>query len=187
MTDPLAVWHADHIAFAKLLDLLEGQIAAFHAGERPNYELMADIVDYLHLYGDHFHHPREEAAFTRLIDRDPEMRLPVNRLLQEHRVIAKAGDELLRRLGEIADDVMTSRSDVETAAATYLVYYRHHLSTEESKIMPRARDLLTSDDWAAATEAMPEAPDAICNGDFEARYGELRKYVSLRSGKAADG
>lgn len=179
MADPLALWHADHVDFSRLLDLLEAQVAAFHAGERPSYELMSDIVDYLRQYADRFHHPREEVAFARLVERDPEMRLPVNRLLQEHRVIARAGDELLDRLEEIRDDVMTIRANVEAAAATYLVYYRHHLAAEESKVMPRAAELLTRDDWAAAKEAAPVGPDPLCGADFEVRYRELRKYIAL--------
>ncbi|MCB1908650.1 MAG: hemerythrin domain-containing protein [Rhodocyclaceae bacterium] len=183
MAEPLALWHADHVVFGRLLDLLEIQVAAFHAGERPNYELMTDIVDYLRQYGDRFHHPREEAAFCRLVERDPEMRLPVNRLLQEHRVIARAGDDVLERLGEVADDVMTERADVEAAAATYLVYYRHHLATEEGKIMPLAKELLTGDDWAAAGEAVQGAPDPLSGVDFDERYRELRKHIALHPAK----
>ena len=125
---PVAIWHADHVVLPGF-DLFESQLEAFHAGERPNYELMIEIVD-LRQYGDRFHHPREEVAFERLVERDPGTRLPVNRLLQEHRVIARAGDEVLERR-EIVEDVMIERAAVEAAAATYLVHYRHHLTTEE--------------------------------------------------------
>ena len=187
MAEPLAQWHADHIVFARILDLFEVQVEAFHAGERPNYELMTDIVDYLRQYGDRFHHPREEAAFNRLVERDPDMRMPVNRLLQEHRVIAQAGDEILARLGEVADDAMTERAAVEAAAATYLVYYRHHLSTEEGKVMPRARALFTSDDWAAVTAAMGEAPDPLSGADFDERYRALRKFIALDPARSRKG
>lgn len=181
MAEPMALWHADHVAFARLLDLLETQVEAFHAGERPNYELMTDIIDYLQQYGDRFHHPLEDAAYLRLVDRDPRMRLPVNRLLQEHRVIALAGEELLARLGEVAGDVMIERAAVEMAAATYLVYYRHHMSTEESRIMPRARELLTKDDWAATTEAIQDAPDPLGSDRFDERFRELGKFIALPS------
>ena len=84
MADPIAVWHADHVSFTRLLDLLEKQVAAFHEGERANYELMRDIVCYLRHFPDRFHHPREDVAFARLVERAPGMQLPINRLLQEH-------------------------------------------------------------------------------------------------------
>jgi hemerythrin-like domain-containing protein len=76
---------------------------------------------------------------------------------------------------------------VEAAAATYLVYYRHHLATEESKVLPRAAELLTREDWVATREAVGDAPDAMSGADFGERYRELRKFVALhaaRSGKA---
>lgn len=187
MAEPVAIWHADHVVFARLLDLFESQLEAFHAGERPNYELMTEIVDYLRQYGDRFHHPREEVAFERLVERDPGMRLPVNRLLQEHRVIARAGDEVLERLGEIVEDVMIERAAVEAAAATYLVYYRHHLTTEERKVLPRAGELLTEDDWAAVKDAIEDASDPLSGADFEERYRELRKYIALHPARSRPG
>ena len=182
MAEPLAVWHAEHVNFARLLDLLETQVAAFHRGERPNYDLMVDIVYYLRSFADRVHHPREDVAFARLAGRGPGMELVINRLLQEHRVIATAGNELFDRLNEAAGDVMTPRVALEAAAATYLVYYRHHLATEEREIMPRATQLLTQEDWAAVAATVPAASDTLFGDDVEARFRELRKQIALEAG-----
>ena len=182
MAEPLAVWHAEHVNFARLLDLLETQVAAFHRGERPNYDLMGDILYYLRNFADRFHHPREDVAFARLLERDPGVQLVINRLLQEHRVIATAGDEFFNRLNEVAGDVMTPRATVEAAAATYLVYYRHHIATEEREIMPRAAQLLTQEDWAAVTATVPTGPDPLFGDDVEARFRELRRQIALEAG-----
>jgi hemerythrin-like domain-containing protein len=179
MAEPLALWHAEHVNFARLLDLLETQIAAFHRGERPNYDLMSSIVYYLRSFGDCVHHPREDVAFARLVEREPGMELVINRLLQEHRVIATAGDELFNCLNEAAGDVMTPRVALEAAAATYLVYYRHHLATEEREIMPRAPQLLTQEDWAAVAATVPAASDPLFADDVEVRFRELRKQIAM--------
>jgi len=48
--------------------------------------------------------------------------LPINRLLQEHRVVAAAGDERLKRLNEAVHGALISRETLETAAAIYFVY-----------------------------------------------------------------
>jgi hemerythrin-like domain-containing protein len=185
MAEPLALWHAEHVNFARLLDLLETQVAAFHRGERPNYELMGDIVYYLRSFTDRFHHPREDIAFARLAERDPDMQLMVNRLLQEHRVIATAGDELFNRLNEVAGDVMTPRATIEAAAATYLVYYRHHIAVEERDIMPRAAQLLTHEDWAAM--AFPVSPDPLFGNDIQERFRELRRQIALEARMSRQG
>jgi hemerythrin-like domain-containing protein len=179
MAEPLAVWHAEHINFARLLDLLDTQVAAFHRGDRPNYDLMGNIIYYLRSFADRFHHPREDVAFGRLVERDPDMQLVINRLLQEHRVIATAGDEFFNRLNEVAGDIMTPRATVEAAAATYLVYYRHHIATEEREIMPRAAQLLTQGDWAAVEATVP--PDPLFGDVVEARFQELRSQIALEA------
>ena len=181
MAEPLAVWHAEHVNFARLLDLLETQVAAFHRGERPNYDLMVDIVYYLRSFADHFHHPREDVAFARLVEREPGMQLVINRLLQEHRVIARAGDEFFNRLNEVAEDVVTPRAALEAAAATYLVYYRHHLATEEREVMPRAAELLTEEDWVAVAATVPAGSDPLFGDDVEARFRELRRQIAIEA------
>jgi len=177
MSKVLDEWHDEHRRFSHLLDILGKEVATFHAGDDPDYELMRDIVQYLLHFADRFHHPREDVAFSRLAERDPGMRMVVTRLLQEHRVIARAGAELLRRLDEIEADVVVSRAAIEASAATYLLYYRHHLGTEEAQILPRAATLLTPEDWTAVTAAVPTGPDPLFGKQAEAGYETLRRHI----------
>jgi hemerythrin-like domain-containing protein len=156
MTNPVAAWHADHVRFTRLLDMLEQEVALFHSGGQPNYELMRDIVLWLRHYADGVHHPREDAAFERMVQRDPDLRIPVNRLLQEHRIIAYAGESLLTRLDDAANGGFAPRAELEAAAATFLAYYRGHMATEESKVLPRASELLQDADWAAVAAVVPK-------------------------------
>jgi hemerythrin-like domain-containing protein len=181
MSTPIEQWHAEHVNFSQLLTLLEQQLARFHADAHPDYALMLDVVDYLRHYPDRIHHAREDIAFARLAERDPSLRVRINRLLQEHRVIARAGDELLRLLNDVADEAVVLREDVETAVATYLVYYRHHLATEEREIMPRAATLLTAQDWSAVAAAAPVGRDPLFGDAAEARYQALRRLIDLES------
>lgn len=177
MVDPVAIWHAEHVRFERMLAFLEEQMAAFHRGEDPDYSFMRDVVDYLHHYADSFHHPREDVAFARLVELDPDLRLPVNRLLQEHRVIATAGEKLLQCLEDILEDVVIERSVVEAAAATYLVYYHHHIATEEKEILPRAAQLLEPRDWERVASAVAATPDPVFGADAGERYRELRDRI----------
>ncbi|MEJ2175865.1 MAG: hemerythrin domain-containing protein [bacterium] len=181
MSGPTDQWHAEHVNFSQLLALLERQLGRFHEDEHPDYVLMLDIVEYLRHYPDRFHHAREDVAFERLAERDPALRVRINRLLQEHRVIARAGDELLRLLNDVADEAVVPREEVETAVATYLVYYRHHLATEEREIMPRAAALLTPEDWAAVAAAVPAGRDPLFGDAADARYQQLRRLIDLES------
>ena len=64
MSESISLWRAEHRHFARLLDLLEQQVVAFHADDGPNYELMLDVISYLQDYADQYHHPREDEAFA---------------------------------------------------------------------------------------------------------------------------
>ena len=179
--NPVSHWHAEHANFSRLLDILEKQLDEFHAGRTPNYELMVDIVTYLRHFPDLHHHPREDAAFALLVEHDPGMQVPLDRLRQEHRVIAAAGEDLLRTLIEVTSDAMIARAAVEAVAAMYLVYYRHHLLQEEKEVLPRAAKLLTAKDWKAVAAAVPEGLDPLFGSKSEAGYRELRRHIALEA------
>ncbi len=181
MSDSIVQWQAEHKHFARLLELLEQQVLAFHADDEPNYELMLDIVSYLRYFPDHHHHAREDVAFARLAKHAPEMKPLVGQMLQEHRVIGAAGNELLGYLQQVIDDVVIERARVEAAAATYLVYYRRHLALEDRDLVPRAAALLTPEDWNAVAAAIASAPDPLFGEDCEPRYKELRRQIALES------
>jgi len=176
--DPISVWHTEHMHFRRLLNFLEQQMTAFHAGRDPDYELMRDVVHYLHHFADLVHHPREDVAFACLERRDPGFQPCVNQLLQEHRAIAVAGKALLKHLEDIIEDVMIERATVEAAAALYLVYFRHHIATEENTILPRAAMVLTQEDWAAVEAAVSYLPDPLFGDDVAARYRELYEQIT---------
>ena len=181
MTDTIDLWHAEHRHFSRLLDLLERQVAAFHADNEPNFELMLDLVSYLRYFPDRYHHAREDVAFTRLAQRDPQLKPVVDQLMQEHRVIAAAGSDQLQYLQQVVDDVVVERAKVEAAAATYLVYYRRHLALEDRDIVPRAEQLLQAQDWEAVIAAIPPGADPLFGEEFDERYRELRRQIALES------
>ena len=181
MSESIDLWQAEHRHFARLLDLLERQVVAFHSDNEPNFELMLDVVSYLRFFPDRYHHPREDVAFARLIQHDPALKPVVDRLLQEHRVIAAAGTELLKYLEQVVEDVLVERARVEAAAATYLVYYRRHLTLEDRDIVPRAAALLTPQDWEAVVAAIPHGPDPLFGEAPDARYRELRRQIALEA------
>jgi len=59
MSDSIAVWHAEHVNFATLLNRLEAELERFQEGGVPDYELMLDIMFYMTHYPDVLHHPKK--------------------------------------------------------------------------------------------------------------------------------
>jgi hemerythrin-like domain-containing protein len=179
--NPIATWHTEHMYFRRLLDLLNRQLDVFESGARPNYELMLDIITYLREYSDRYHHPREDVAFARLEAHCPQLGLTLARLRQEHRVIATAGETLAKLLTAILDDNLMPRSAVESAAATYLVYYTNHIGREESDVLTHAARTLTAEDWEAVRTAVPLADDPLFGESPAKHYRDLRRHIALES------
>lgn len=185
MTSQVTQWHDEHGDFSLLLSILEEQVAMFRDGESPDYDLMLEIASYLREFGDCYHHPREDAAFAILVERDPQMRLPINRLLQEHRVIAVAGEELVSRLHQVIGEAHVLRATVEAAAVLYLIYHRHHIAVEERHALPRARLLLNEQDWDAVARAAPSHPDPLFGSSPTGTYPRLANLIAARTSSNA--
>jgi hemerythrin-like domain-containing protein/rubrerythrin len=170
--EAIAGWHADHVYFRRLLDLLEKQVDVFHAGDQPNYELMLDIIYYLRHFSDELHHPREDVAFACVARHTPDMALPLARLSQEHRVIAHAGEQLEKSLEQVIGGSFVDRAGIEALAATYLVYYRSHIVREEKDVLPVAARALSAEDWAAVRTASAAS---------EEPFRALRRQIALEA------
>jgi hemerythrin-like domain-containing protein len=184
MSDPIAMWHADHADYSRLLDVLEEQLLTCHVGRDPDYRLMLDVVSYLRHFPDRIHHAREDAAFARLVERNPALQRPIDLLRQEHRVIAAAGDNLLKLLSRAVEGALIGHAALEAAADAYLVYYRHHLAHEEREILPLAARLLSADDWRIVASAVASTPDPLFAEGFAERYRALRERIAARSSVA---
>lgn len=166
-------WHEEHVYFGRLLDLLDSEVEVFAAGERPDYALMLEIIDYLREYSDRYHHPREDAAFAILGRRMPRLGPQLERLQQQHRVIAQAGEALARYLAQALDGASLARSEVEAAAAVYVLYYRHHIVTEESEAVWRAATALTVAEWQAIDDRVGPVFDPLFGASPHERYRQL--------------
>ncbi len=185
MVDPIKSWHEEHMYFKRLLALLQHEVDVFATTQTPNYPLMLDIIAYLRDYADQYHHPREDEVFRRLVRYQPDRQLPLARLQQEHHVIATAGKTLQRLLEELQSDAVISRTEVEVAAATYLVYYGNHIAREEEDILPLAAKALSADDWREAAAAAPARHDPLFGSKPQERFSDLRRRISREAAAGA--
>ncbi|HEX5864775.1 MAG TPA: hemerythrin domain-containing protein [Casimicrobiaceae bacterium] len=178
MSDSIALWHAEHANFATLLDLLEGQLDLFHKGEKPDYELMLDIMFYMTHYPDVLHHPKEDLAFARISERDVGARPLVDELTEQHVRLKEFGDALVRALDDVVNGSITSRERVEVPGRAYVADFRSHMLREETAILPLAAKLLRERDWAAIDAAIRHIDDPLFGKNGEERYAALRRQIA---------
>ena len=178
MTSDIDKLQMEHSEFTKLLDLLEAQIALFHHGEQPDYDLMLDVFYYMTHYPDRFHHPKEDLAFARLAERDPEIRAKVDELARLHRVIAQSGSRFVDNLDAAVAGAMLTRESVEIPALEYVALYRGHMKLEEHELFPIAREKLRDEDWAEINAAMGSGEDPLFGRKLDERYRAIRDEIA---------
>ena len=184
--DRISLWHAEHLNFVTLLDLLEVELDRFGRGKAPDYELMLDVMFYMTHYPDALHHPKEDLAFARVAARRSGVRLLVDRLGEEHALLKREGDALVVALDDIVNGAITLRHHVEAPARAYIATFRQHIDTEEAHILPLAAAVLDHADWAAIDSALLELADPLFGNPRDERYAALRRRIT-RDSKAGAG
>jgi hemerythrin-like domain-containing protein len=184
MSDPVALWHAEHVNFASLLDILEIELDRFHRGQAPDYELMLDIMFYMTHYPDVLHHPREDLAFAKIAERSAEARSIVGELADQHAMLKREGNTLVIALDDIVNGAITTRDHVEAPGRGYIAAFRRHMDIEETKIMPLAATLLNPEDWTAIEIALRQLEDPVFGATRDERYAALRRRIARESRSA---
>jgi hemerythrin-like domain-containing protein len=140
--------HNEHIYMFSLLDSLSEQVGFIVNGKDADFALLLDIIDYMQNFPDRYHHPKEDLIYQRMALRDEAIAAEVAALLDEHRLLIK----LSNRLADAIDDVhmmptVLKKQRVGELCAEYESCLRRHINIEESKILPRALEVLRAEDW----------------------------------------
>ena len=148
--------HAEHRILSRLLKRLEQEVDVFARGERPDFELIRDILDFLLTWPAACHHPREAVLERYLAKAAPEAAAEVN-LEAEH---ARMGEQLrtmAQALESILMEIEVSRETFVAMTRNFIARFKYHLAMEEEEFLPLARKELTREQLeAAAKEARGE-------------------------------
>ena len=91
----------EHRSLARLLKVLEHQLAVFDRGESPDYEVFIGVLDYCQTYSDRYHHPKEDLVFERLQRRNPAAADAFGDLAAEHAALAELTGQLATAVSDI--------------------------------------------------------------------------------------
>lgn len=178
MSDPIALWHTEHVNFVTLLDLLEVELDHFRRGKAPDYGLMLDIMFYMTHYPDVLHHPKEDLAFARIAEREASARPAVQGLAEQHSRLKRDGNALAIALDDIVNGSITSREHVEAPGRAYIEAFRSHIDSEEAEILPLAAKVLDREDWVAIEAAISRVEDPVFGKTTDERYAALRRQIA---------
>jgi hemerythrin-like domain-containing protein len=182
--------HNEHIYMFSLLDSLAEQVGLIVSGKDADYGLLLDIIDYMQNFPDRYHHPKEDLIYQRMALRDETIAVEVAALLDEHRLLVSLSNQLAEAIDDV--DMMPTvlkKARVGELCNEYEACLRRHINIEESKILPRALEVLREEDWFLIDQnsiPISEIPiDNMLTDNFAALRRLLRSHVERAANNLA--
>jgi len=169
--------HRDHSDIARLLKLLTDELDVARVEEEPDYSRMLLVMKYMTHYPDVVHHPKEDVLFERLIDRAPSIRIALQTLTAEHRMLAEKGLEFFDILHAAAHEYVVERVSLETRGHDYISTLYRHMRFEETEVFPVARERLSRRDWRTIDSRVESLRDPLFGKQVDDQYRSLYELI----------
>ena len=141
-TTLLAELREDHRNMTLLLNILERESNRIYAGDEPDYELLQDIMQYMTVYPDAVHHPKEDRIYAELKAVRPDLSTGFERITMDHRHIADLSIKLRDDISAINAGSPIKRNSVVTDALRYVNTLRGHMQWEELDLFRRLDEMI---------------------------------------------
>jgi hemerythrin-like domain-containing protein len=170
--------HADHLNLVKIIQLLKRQYETMRKDETPDFNLMLDIMDYIHSYPDYIHHPRENVVFKVYLEHHTEMQDKIKALMEEHLEIAEATRDLYDAIDGILNDSLVDKEELETQIGAFLKQQMRHMDSEEAEVFPMLRNTLNEQDLQRIDAELPAEDDPLFGEVVKKRYEALYQHIT---------
>jgi len=179
--------HNEHKYISKLLDLFSEELQEYNLHSLPDYNILYEIVNYLHTVADRTHHPRENIIFKKLSELDEDYRRESESQIMKHESLEQKTASLLDSLKILTKDKKSeSVENFQYRCEEFLKAQRAHLDVEESKIFPRIVEIFSDDDWQEILPDIQPKHDPVFGEKVERPYRELYRHLSERMERAAE-
>jgi hemerythrin-like domain-containing protein len=145
MADLLDELREDHRNMAIMLELLGQQVEHIRDGERPDYELIHDIMRYMTVYSDAVHHPKEDLLYSSMKAEKPALDADLARVGPEHKEIAELGERLRNDVEAVASGAAVTRDRLIADTSEYVRHLSQHMAWEEEDLFRRAKELVQAE------------------------------------------
>jgi hemerythrin-like domain-containing protein len=139
----------DHSEIEQVLRVLEQECDRFRRAERPDYDLLREVIDYFQSFLDQHHHPKKEFMLNLLArTRSVTCARILDGIAGERAIAASSLQQLAGALGEILNEQRVLRQVFDDAACRFIQHERRQIEIEERQLFPEALSVLTPADWA---------------------------------------
>jgi hemerythrin-like domain-containing protein len=178
MIEILRKLRAEHDDMAKVLDVLEQEIASYRQDGRLNRDIVRDVLDYCRGYAEVCHHPKEDLIYRKLrLAAQPAAINAVGDLLAEHETLSQLTDELEAALDNLLSDAAEDRARFVGVAQPFVERHRQHLKSEDDELFPIAVQCLSDEDWAEIERGAADLDASHPPGAIDERFAALSRLI----------
>lgn len=165
--------HDEHRALASVLQALRFIVDGIREGRlRPDFRLLAAMVDYITQVPEKVHHPKEDDyLFPKLRSRSQEAAELIDTLEEQHKDGYRMTNALLQALIHYQSVGAPGFAGFDALVQEYLDFNWKHLNLEERELLPLARRALGENDWREL--------DAEFSANFDPYKGAAGEYADL--------
>lgn len=173
MSDIIVQLREEHETMSRILDLMERELALFDGGEVADYHLLQEIMDYCLDYPEACHHPKEDAVYAIMMERQPNLHAGIADLGAAHEKLSAQTRHVHETVERLMRDETVSRDLVTHVIGGFIESYRLHIRLEEDNLFPEALRLLDGDDWSRVAVNLVRRANPL-NDSNERRFATLR-------------
>lgn len=167
----------DHRNMTVLLDLIEGESNRIRDGSAADFDLLQDIMQYMAVYPDAVHHPKEDRLYEELKSARPEWTGGFERISLDHHDIAEQGRNLRDIFAAVCSDALVDRERLADETLQYVNNLRSHMQWEELDLFERCRAMAAHGHRFVAHSSIESKSDPLFGRSVHSRYERLFKRI----------
>ena len=121
----------------------------------PDWNGVAELIDFLDYYADKVHHPLEDRVFDYLLNKGltPTERQLLRKNLGQHEEITAMTSTLERQAAAAAAGTLIDVPEFYDSVQSYIALQKRHMRFEEHQLFPLLDQGLDNSDWNALAES----------------------------------
>ena len=163
----------DHGNLRLLLDLLESESDTVTVDDEPDFELLHDIMQYMTVYSDAVHHPKEDVVYEKLRSKRPDLSEDLAHVPDDHRRIAELGLLLRSDVEAINAGAAVRREKMIEDTRAYITCLREHMTWEEEDLFRRIDLMLDAEPYKVDVSSIEHIKDPVFELEIEAGFRRL--------------
>lgn len=175
MSTIMSQLHLDHLNLSRLLEVLKDKLEDLKAGERPDYQLILDVVTYIVDYADAYHHPLEDQIYDYAIHQYPSSKQALSEVEAVHKQIRKDTHEFQQLIENILMDSVVSMDVFNQRLEDFIRQQYDHLNQEEGNVFPLLEKLMQDKDWLNIQAKLQTRDDPLFGDNVAEEYKRLYK------------